>query len=247
MNAIALKSLNPLTLPFVLIEQKHELPRKTGIYFVLSETGEILYIGKSIDIHDRWRRHHRYRDIKGTPVKIAWLLVEDSSLLHEIEMALIYWFKPKLNETTSNQVWVDRLDYLLNKPKTIPINKKLFCRLAVLMAEKNPQLSQRQLAKETGLDITIVNRLYTNNFSRVDVSTVEVLCNYFSREVGELFEMRNPENWEKPSPPHPQPSDEDLAQLAEAKSTGRIKNYYCQPDGLWVVDTGSRCVDWCDF
>ncbi|MBG1261729.1 helix-turn-helix transcriptional regulator [Nostoc sp. BAE] len=62
------------------------------------------------------------------------------------------------------------------------------------MAEKNPQMSQRQLAKETGLDITTINRLYTNNFSRVDVGTVEVLCNYFEQEVGELFEMRNPED-----------------------------------------------------
>jgi putative transcriptional regulator len=74
------------------------------------------------------------------------------------------------------------------------MNKKMFCRLAVLMAEKDPQLSQRQLAKETGLDITTINRLFTNNFSRVDVGTVEVLCNYFGREIGELFEMRNPEN-----------------------------------------------------
>ncbi len=70
----------------------------------------------------------------------------------------------------------------------------MFCRLAVLMAEKDPQLSQRQLAKETGLDITTINRLFTNNFSRVDVGTVEVLCNYFAREVGDLFEMRNPED-----------------------------------------------------
>ena len=70
----------------------------------------------------------------------------------------------------------------------------MFCRLAVLMAEKDPQLSQRQLAKETGLDITTINRLFTNNFSRVDVGTVEILCNYFTREVGDLFEMRNPED-----------------------------------------------------
>ncbi|QKQ77905.1 helix-turn-helix transcriptional regulator [Nostoc sp. TCL240-02] len=62
------------------------------------------------------------------------------------------------------------------------------------MAEKDPQLSQRQLAKDTGLDITTINRLFTNNFSRVDVGTVEVLCNYFGREVGELFEMRKPED-----------------------------------------------------
>jgi hypothetical protein len=58
---------------------------------------------------------------------------------------------------------------------------------------------------------------------------------------------RKPENWSKPLPNYPQPSDEDLAQLAEAKSTGRIKDYYRQPDGLWVVDTGGHCVDLCDF
>ncbi|BAY50652.1 hypothetical protein SAMD00079811_82830 (plasmid) [Scytonema sp. HK-05] len=58
---------------------------------------------------------------------------------------------------------------------------------------------------------------------------------------------RKPENWGKPLPNYPQPSDEDLAQLAEAKSTGRIKDYYRQPDGLWVVDTGSHCVNLCDF
>jgi putative transcriptional regulator len=72
--------------------------------------------------------------------------------------------------------------------------KKMYCRLAVLMAEKNPQLSQRQLARETGLDITTINRLFTNKFSRVDVSTVEALCNYFDKDVGDLFEMRRPED-----------------------------------------------------
>lgn len=62
------------------------------------------------------------------------------------------------------------------------------------MAEKDPQLSQRQLARETGLDITTINRLFTNNFGRVDVSTIETLCNYFKKDVGDLFEMRLPED-----------------------------------------------------
>ncbi|MBR8833395.1 MAG: helix-turn-helix transcriptional regulator [Stigonema ocellatum SAG 48.90 = DSM 106950] len=62
------------------------------------------------------------------------------------------------------------------------------------MAEKDPQLSQRQLAKNTGLDITTINRLFTNNFSRVDVSTVETLCNYFGKNIGDLFDMRKPED-----------------------------------------------------
>jgi len=72
--------------------------------------------------------------------------------------------------------------------------KKMYCRLAVLMAEKNPQLSQRQLARDTGLDITTINRLFTNKFSRVDVGTVEVLCNYFGSEIGDLFHLRKPED-----------------------------------------------------
>ena len=68
--------------------------------------------------------------------------------------------------------------------------KQIYCRLAVLMAEKDPQLSQRQLAKETGLSPTTINRLFTNKFDRVDVNTIETLCNYFEREVGELLTMR---------------------------------------------------------
>ncbi|WP_241993610.1 helix-turn-helix domain-containing protein [Trichormus variabilis] len=70
----------------------------------------------------------------------------------------------------------------------------MFCRLAVLMAEKDPQLSQRQLARDTGLDVTTINRLFTNNFSRVDVGTIETLCNYFQKNVGDLFELRHPDN-----------------------------------------------------
>ena len=69
--------------------------------------------------------------------------------------------------------------------------KKMFCRLAVLMAEKDPKLSQSRLAEETGLGITTVSRLFNNNFGRVDKNTIEVLCRYFDRDVGDLFVMRS--------------------------------------------------------
>ncbi len=70
----------------------------------------------------------------------------------------------------------------------------MYCRLAILMAEKNPQLSQRQLARETGLDVTTVNRLFTNQFNRVDTATIETLCNYFDKDVGDLLEVRKIED-----------------------------------------------------
>ena len=68
--------------------------------------------------------------------------------------------------------------------------KKMFCRLAVLMAEKDPLLSQRQLAKDTGLSPTTVHKLFTNKFERVDAHTVETLCEYFDKEIGDLFVLR---------------------------------------------------------
>ncbi len=73
--------------------------------------------------------------------------------------------------------------------------RKMYCKLAVLMAEKDPQLSQRQLAKDTGLSPNTINKLFTNKFDRVDVKTIETLCNYFNKEVGDLLTMRqiNPE------------------------------------------------------
>lgn len=67
----------------------------------------------------------------------------------------------------------------------------MFCRLAVLMAEKDSRLSQSQLAEETGLGATTVYRLFHNKFERVDKNTIEVLCRYFDKDVGDLFVMRS--------------------------------------------------------
>jgi len=43
----------------------------------------------------------------------------------------------------------------------------MYCRLAVLMAEKDPRLTQRRLSKETKLSVTTVNRLHNNDFERL--------------------------------------------------------------------------------
>lgn len=66
----------------------------------------------------------------------------------------------------------------------------MYCRLAVLMAEKDPRLSQRAVAEQTRLSTATVNKLFLNRFDRVDCNTVEVLCEYLGCEVGELFVLR---------------------------------------------------------
>ena len=68
--------------------------------------------------------------------------------------------------------------------------RTMYCRLAVLMAEKDPQLSQRKLSQATSLSTNTISKLFTNKFDRVDKGTIDNLCNYFGCDVGDLFQMR---------------------------------------------------------
>ncbi|NJM00282.1 MAG: helix-turn-helix transcriptional regulator [Synechococcaceae cyanobacterium SM2_3_2] len=68
--------------------------------------------------------------------------------------------------------------------------KQMYCKLAVLMAERDPSLSQRKVAEDTKLSTATVNKLYLNRFDRVDRHTVEVLCEYFGCEVGDLLVLK---------------------------------------------------------
>lgn len=182
------QTINPLELPSISLEMRSQLPTTPSIYFAIDSQGVIQYIGRSINPRQRWVDHHRFEQLDEIgQVKIAWLPVSEEDLLDEIEEALIEYFNPVLNGTVFRSS-ARKISKNEGKPSS------MYCRLAVLMAEKNPQLSQRQLARETGLDITTINRLYTNNFSRVDINTIEVLCNYFEKNVGDLLEMRFPED-----------------------------------------------------
>lgn len=64
------------------------------------------------------------------------------------------------------------------------------CKLAVLMAQQEPPLSQKKLCEDLKLGSHTVHRLYTNNFNRVDTQTVEKLCGYFTCGISDLFELR---------------------------------------------------------
>jgi putative transcriptional regulator len=66
----------------------------------------------------------------------------------------------------------------------------MYCRLAVLMMEKDTRLSQRELSRATGVSKDAIGRLHNNDFNRVDTDTVNTLCNYFNCEIGDLFVMK---------------------------------------------------------
>ena len=64
-------------------------------------------------------------------------------------------------------------------------------RVKVLLAEKelreNRKLTYRVVAKETGLAIGTLTEYMTQRVRRFDKSTLEVLCQYLSCDVGDLL------------------------------------------------------------
>lgn len=89
--------INLSTLPRVPLTDRRNLPTTSGIYFAIAN-GEVQYIGRSVNIRQRWADHHRAGQLRAD-THIVYLEVSDLSLLPEIETALIEWFDPKLNGT----------------------------------------------------------------------------------------------------------------------------------------------------
>ena len=59
------------------------------------------------------------------------------------------------------------------------------CRLPVLLACK--RMSQREVAKKSGLSKTTINRLYNEKWSQVDKTTMIKLCETLNVGMGDLF------------------------------------------------------------
>ncbi len=90
--------IDPLELSSLPLLERSSLPNCPAIYFVLA--GErILYIGRSVNLAQRWVSHHRWNQLTQMcpKARIAWIECNDSELLPKLEAALIERFKPELN------------------------------------------------------------------------------------------------------------------------------------------------------
>lgn len=86
------------SLPSLPLKKRSKLPHISGIYFVIDAPGTIQYIGRSADLKYRWLSHHRYLELKAMKgIRVAWMEINDSRLLPEIELILIRYFCPPLN------------------------------------------------------------------------------------------------------------------------------------------------------
>lgn len=89
-------------LPSVYLLDKDNLPNCAAIYFVSDSKGQVLYIGRTVNLVDRWRGHHRFNQLKRFNRKdrviISWMTCSnDINTLSNLENSLIELYKPPLN------------------------------------------------------------------------------------------------------------------------------------------------------
>lgn len=98
------ESIKLSELPSVYLLDKDRLPNCAAIYFVCDSKSQILYIGRTVNLVERWREHHRFNQLKRLnrkdKISIYWMTcINDIKVLSNLETQFINKYKPPLNWT----------------------------------------------------------------------------------------------------------------------------------------------------
>jgi excinuclease UvrABC nuclease subunit len=70
--------IDVFSLPFVTLDSKKNLPKDSGVYFLIDESNGIRYIGLAINIKNRWAGHTKLEFFKETPDLAALIMAASS-------------------------------------------------------------------------------------------------------------------------------------------------------------------------
>lgn len=87
---------HPKDFPSVTLDSIRFLPSMPGIYFALSDQ-KVLYIGQSTNIQERWKKHHKYNELKSWKGVRIHFIPSDGRPLLDQEAEWISAFSPPLN------------------------------------------------------------------------------------------------------------------------------------------------------
>jgi excinuclease UvrABC nuclease subunit len=115
-------------------EQVPMLPERSGVYALLDENSQIIYIGKSINLNNRLYDH-----VIGKKDKFSFIQVmyESEEKLDELEKELTKKYKPKLNKRNKND---HRLSELV--PKTFFITDEIYKAIRLKAMEEDLQVNE---------------------------------------------------------------------------------------------------------
>lgn len=98
MTPLTPESIPFLALPWKRFDDRKHLPICAAIYFVCDANSRVLYIGRTINLCQRWISHGRLDQCRTLEhCRIAWLEVSNPALLPAIEEACIDYFCPPWN------------------------------------------------------------------------------------------------------------------------------------------------------
>ena len=98
-NSIDVLKLLILALPKVDLQELKCLPAVSCVYFVVDGNDTIMYIGQSVNLENRFIRHHRWQYFVRLkkPTFIYYLGINDTEKLEELEEFYIKFFSPRMN------------------------------------------------------------------------------------------------------------------------------------------------------
>lgn len=90
-------NLDVKSLLSIQVADRNRLPRLAGVYFVTDSDGQVLYVGKAVDLRARWCSHQYLdRALKTPDLQIAWLELRPIDLII-VESLMIQTFSPAWN------------------------------------------------------------------------------------------------------------------------------------------------------
>lgn len=185
--AIALSEL-----PNIPLIDKRHLPSCQCVYLAC-QGDHVLYVGQAVNLANRWKQHHHYLALKSMEdVCIAWVEISDSSLLLEIELALIEWFKPVLNKSinasskrTSMYVKREKVDSMVVTVKVDAEN--LHQRIQKIRKERG--LSQERLAFLSGMTIGNLQKIEQGYSKRLPFKTLKAICRALDYPIDKIIDI----------------------------------------------------------
>ena len=90
-------------LPSLGLENRAQLPRKSGVYYAIARSGKVLYIGMAVNLHSRWNakgthQHHELEALRSVGgVRLRYRLVPEHRI-RLVEALEIKRFDPPQND-----------------------------------------------------------------------------------------------------------------------------------------------------
>lgn len=108
-------------LPSVSLADRAYLPPAAGVY-IAATSDQLLYVGQSGNMRDRWVQHHKLDRLMGFPGVRLYYLLAPAGFCGQLESALIRQFAPLLNGNNGEVPLGDRSPL----PKPLPAPKVVY-------------------------------------------------------------------------------------------------------------------------